>query len=90
MVEQAEAALRELGLVNFRVRYHAGELARIEVPLESLSRLIESESRAHIIKTFAAIGFRFVTLDLEGFASGSLNRLILPQRTRGDKQTGDK
>lgn len=78
MVEQAEAELRKLGLVDFRVRYHASDLARIEVPLDSLSVLVDAGVRTQIIKSFAAIGFRFVTLDLEGFSSGSLNRLILP------------
>lgn len=78
MVEQAEAELRKLGLVDFRVRYHANDLARIEVPLDSLSVLVDAGVRTQIIKSFAAIGFRFVTLDLEGFSSGSLNRLILP------------
>ena len=78
MVERAEAELRQLGLVHFRVRLHADDLARIEVPLSELAKLIEPAIRAGLVKQLAAIGFRYVTLDLEGFASGSLNKLILP------------
>ena len=76
MVEAAEAELRELGLVNFRVRLHDGDLARIEVPLNELGRLVESPIRQRLIRRFGELGFHFVTLDLEGFSSGSLNRLI--------------
>ena len=79
MVEQAEAWLRQLGLVQFRVRLHADDLARIEVPLSELPRLTQANVRAELVQSFAAMGFRFVTLDLEGFASGSLNKLIAPQ-----------
>ena len=76
MVEAAEAELRELGLNDFRVRMHAGELARIEVPIAQLLRLTEEMFRQRIVRRLGELGFRFVTLDLEGFASGSLNRLI--------------
>ncbi len=76
MVEQAEAELRALGLVEFRVRLHADDLARIEVPLGELPQLIDPNVRTRIIQRFAAIGFRYVTLDLEGFFSGSLNKLL--------------
>lgn len=76
MIEAAEAELRQLGLSDFRVRLHAGELARIEVPIADLARLAEKAARERLVRRFAELGFRFVTLDLEGFASGSLNRLI--------------
>ncbi len=79
MVERAEAELRRIGLVHFRVRMHADDLARIEVKLDDLPRLIEPEVRTQLIGSLAAIGFRYVTLDLEGFISGSLNKLILSQ-----------
>lgn len=80
MVESAEAELRALGLNRFRVRLHTDDLARIEVPLEELSLLISAEVRTQLVQSFASIGFRFVTLDLEGFTSGSLNKLILLNR----------
>ncbi len=72
-VEQAEELLRELGLVEFRVRLHDGELARIEVGSAALVQLVVPETRGWLIRRFRELGFRFITLDLEGFRSGSLN-----------------
>lgn len=76
MIERAEAFLRDWGLREFRVRLHAEELARIEVPLEWLVLLTDAEHRGQLTEHFRALGFRFVTLDLQGFRSGSLNPLI--------------
>jgi pyridinium-3,5-biscarboxylic acid mononucleotide sulfurtransferase len=59
-----------------RVRYHKGDLARIEVSPEELARLVELELRGELITAFRALGFKFVTLDLEGFRSGSMNSVI--------------
>jgi uncharacterized protein len=76
MIDQAEQWLRQRGLRMLRVRYHKGELARIEVPLEDLPRLAAPEVRDALVPAFRALGFKYVTLDLEGFRSGSLNALI--------------
>ena len=77
MVDLAEQWLRkELGLRILRVRYHKGEMARVEVPLDDLPRLVEPSVRAGMIRAFRDLGFKYVTLDLEGFRSGSLNALI--------------
>ena len=76
MIDAAEGWLRERGLRLLRVRYHKGDLARVEVPLEELTRLAAPEVRNELVPAFKALGFRFVTLDLEGFRSGSLNSLI--------------
>ncbi|QDU30151.1 hypothetical protein ETAA8_52700 [Anatilimnocola aggregata] len=75
-IDQAEVFLRSLGLGDLRVRLHAGELARIEVPLDVLPTLTQPELREQIAQQFKALGFRFVTLDLQGFRSGSLNSLL--------------
>jgi uncharacterized protein len=75
-VEAAEVYLRNLGLRELRVRLHEGELARVEVPPHELARLAEPEVRAEIVRYLKDLGFRFVTLDLEGFRSGSLNALV--------------
>jgi pyridinium-3,5-biscarboxylic acid mononucleotide sulfurtransferase len=75
-IEAAELLLRELGLAECRVRLHEGELARIEVPARSIERLAEPEVREALSRSFRALGFKFVTLDLDGFRSGSLNELI--------------
>ncbi len=76
MIEQAEQWLRGHGMVEFRVRLHAGELARIEVPVEAISRLASDPLRVELLAQLKSLGFRFVTLDISGFTSGSLNQLI--------------
>jgi pyridinium-3,5-biscarboxylic acid mononucleotide sulfurtransferase len=75
-IDQAEIFLRELGLGEIRVRLHTGELARIEVPVDSIQRLIEPGMREQITQRLRELGFRFVTLDLQGFRSGSMNSLL--------------
>ncbi len=75
-VEAAEAYLHSLGLRECRVRLHEGELARVEVPAQELARLADPEIRAGLVRCLKDLGFRFVTLDLEGFRSGSLNSLV--------------
>ena len=76
-VERAEAFLKSLtGTNELRVRCEAADLARIEVPLAVLSRLTETAVREAIAIEFRQIGFRCVTLDLEGLRSGSLNELL--------------
>ncbi|MFO0889606.1 MAG: ATP-dependent sacrificial sulfur transferase LarE [Isosphaeraceae bacterium] len=76
MIDRAEQWLRKQGLRTLRVRYHKGDLARIELPLEELGRFVQPEVREALVPAFRALGFKFVTLDLEGFRSGSLNGLI--------------
>jgi uncharacterized protein len=76
MIDRAEQFLRSQGLANLRVRYHRGDLARIEVPLADLPRLCEANTRRSLAAEFRRLGFKFVTLDLEGFRSGSLNQLV--------------
>lgn len=75
-VEMAEAYLRELGYRECRVRLHEGELARVEVPASELTRLADPELRDGLVRRLKELGFKFVTLDLEGFRSGNLNELI--------------
>ena len=76
MIDAAEGWLRARGLRLLRVRYHKGDLARIEVPIEELPALARPEVRGELVKVFRGLGFKFVTLDLEGFRSGSLNAVI--------------
>ena len=75
-VEAAEAALRALGLSECRVRYHEGDLARVEVPAAEIAKLAADPVRAELAREFRRLGFKFVTLDLDGFRSGSLNDLV--------------
>lgn len=74
-VEQGEDALRALGFRQFRVRHH-GEIVRIEIAVNELSRALTCAMAAEFTRTFKALGFKFVTLDLEGFRSGSMNTLL--------------
>lgn len=74
MVEQAEDALRKLGLKDLRVRCH-GNLARIEINRLQIAQAAD-KMRQQIIAAVRGAGFDYVTLDLEGFASGSMNRLL--------------
>jgi uncharacterized protein len=69
-VERAEQVLRDLGIRSCRVRHH-GEVARIEVEQSDLQSVIDS--REHVEQRLLALGFRYVTVDLGGFRSGSLN-----------------
>jgi len=79
IVEQGEDALRALGFRQFRVRHH-GEIVRIEIARDELPRALDSGMAATFAATFKALGFKFVTLDLEGFRSGSMNSLLPPEQ----------
>ncbi|MCE5302199.1 MAG: ATP-dependent sacrificial sulfur transferase LarE [Planctomycetaceae bacterium] len=73
MIDQAERFLRERGFLPLRVRYHSGDVARVEVSLEQLPRLAEPQMRREVVERLKSLGFRYVSLDLEGFRSGSMN-----------------
>jgi len=76
-IDQAERFLKStFGIDVLRVRLEQNELARIEVPLEVLPQLLQPQMRLQIVEHLLGLGFRFVTLDLEGFRSGSLNRSL--------------
>ncbi len=74
-VEEGEDALRLLGFRQFRVRHH-GQIVRIEIAREELPRAMSSAMAAEFTKIFKALGFSYVTLDLEGFRSGSMNAVL--------------
>lgn len=76
MVDRAEQFLRELGFRPLRVRYHRGDMARIEVPESELPRLIDETLRHQIVEALKLAGFKYVSLDLEGFRSGSMNIIL--------------
>jgi uncharacterized protein len=81
MVERGEDSLRELGFRQFRVRHH-GDIVRIEVAKDELARALDPEMAAEFSRIFKALGFKFVTLDLEGFRSGSMNMLLPAENLR--------
>jgi uncharacterized protein len=74
-VERGEDALRALGFRQLRVRHH-GEIVRIEIAGEELPRALDPAMAAKFTSIFKALGFKFVTLDVEGFRSGSMNTLL--------------
>src|ERR1700675_4167389 len=83
VVERGEDALHALGFRQVRVRHH-GDIVRIEIAREELTRALSPEMAAEFTRIFKALGFKFVTLDLEGFRSGSMNALLAAEvLTRG-------
>lgn len=80
MIERGEAALRELGFRQFRVRLH-DQLARVEVAPEEMDRALSKETSAAISQALKRAGFTYVALDLEGYRQGSLNETLTPKRT---------
>ncbi len=84
-VDQAEDFLREAGFVEFRVRHH-GEIARIEVGADDIERIAAAGLRDKVTAKLKDIGFKFVSLDLTGFQSGSLNDML----TEAEKVEGLK
>jgi uncharacterized protein len=78
VIERGEDALRALGFHQFRVRHH-GEIVRLEIAREELPRALTVEMTREFTAAFKALGFKFLTLDLEGFRSGSMNQLLTPE-----------
>jgi pyridinium-3,5-biscarboxylic acid mononucleotide sulfurtransferase len=75
VVEAGEEAIRALGFRQFRVRHH-GDIVRIEIAREEMEKALSPAVAAEFAAIFKALGFKFVTLDLEGFRSGSMNSLL--------------
>jgi uncharacterized protein len=80
LVERGEAALRALGFRQFRVRLH-DKLARVEIAPDEMPRALTPEMAAAIAKELKAVGFAYVSLDLEGYRQGSLNETLKRQNT---------
>lgn len=81
-IERAENFLRDLGFRECRVRHH-NNLARIEVPVDQIPHLIDPETRTCIDAAFREFGYTFVTIDLRGFRTGSLNEVIAFGKRQG-------
>ena len=72
-IGRAERVLKDLGFRQCRVRVHGGDLVRVEVESEEVDRLAEPATRSRVVSALTSLGYRYVTLDLEGFRSGSMN-----------------
>ena len=82
MIDRAEQFLRSRGLSEVRVRFHRGEMARIEVPIGAIEKLCDPTVREALVKELKSLGFTYVTLDLEGFRSGSQNEVLPAEQLR--------
>ncbi len=80
-IDQAEAFLRTLGLAEFRVRHH-DTVVRIEVNPADIETIATEPNRSQIVEKLKSLGFEFVTVDLEGFRSGSLNEQLTEEEKR--------
>ena len=75
MIERAEDALRALGFRIFRVRHH-DVLARLEIGRDEMARALDPDVNAALVKQLKAIGYKYVSLDLQGYRTGSLNEVL--------------
>ena len=74
-VERGEEDLKALGFRQFRVRYH-GELVRLEIAREEMSKAMTPEMARRFTEIFKGLGFKYVTLDLEGYRQGAMNEVL--------------
>ena len=82
-VDRGEAVLREMGFREFRVRHH-DQLVRLEIALPELERALSLEVFNELGRRFRELGFKYVTLDVEGFRSGSMNAVLAPEVNESD------
>ena len=80
-IEQAEIYVRLEGFKEFRVRHH-GDVARVEIPMGQLQDFFAEGRAERVAANIKSVGYKYVTLDLEGFRSGSLNEVLKKQRMR--------
>ena len=80
-IDEAENFLRGLGLVEFRVRHH-DTIARIEVNPKDIEKVVAEPARSQIVDKLKSLGFKFITVDLQGFRSGALNEALSEQQKR--------
>jgi uncharacterized protein len=80
-IDQAETFLRSLGFVEFRVRHH-DSVARIEVRPAEIAKIMTEPVRSKVVEQLKSLGFQFVTLDLQGFRSGSLNESLSQEQKK--------
>lgn len=84
-VDEAEDFLRSSGLVEFRVRHH-DTIARIEVKPQDIGKVTAEPARSQIVDKLKSLGFKFVTVDLQGFRSGSLNEMLTEEEKQKSEQ----
>ena len=75
MVDKAEQLLLDMGFHQVRVRIH-GRMARIEIEPEEFEKLLQEENRNRIVEEFKKYGFSYITMDLMGYRTGSMNETL--------------
>ena len=81
-VDAAETFLRDHGFRSFRVRFHDSSTARIEIGPQEFQRIVDEEFRTSLIARLKALGFVYVTLDLQGYRTGSMNEVLSDELKR--------
>ncbi len=75
MIDRAEEFIRSLGIKNVRVRHH-GQIARIEIPIDFFITILDNKVRKKIVTKLKEIGFHYVSVDIEGYRTGSMNETL--------------
>jgi uncharacterized protein len=75
-VDRAETILRDLGFRRFRVRFHDEQTARIEVDGDDIKHLMDDGLRQNIVQQLKQLGFTYITVDLQGYRTGSMNEVL--------------
>ena len=75
-VDAAETFMRDLGFRFFRVRHHDDKTARLEIGPQEFGRLFDTALREKIVSHFKTLGFAYITLDLQGYRTGSMNEVL--------------
>jgi uncharacterized protein len=78
-VDRAEALLRKAGFRYYRVRHHDDKTARIEIGTEEFQRILDPQMRDTLVAQLKELGFTYVTLDLQGYRTGSMNEVLTPE-----------
>lgn len=81
-VDAAETFMRDLGFRFFRVRHHDDKTARLEIGPQEFGRLLEDVLREKVVSHFKALGFAYVTLDLQGYRTGSMNEVLSEEQKK--------
>lgn len=87
-VDEAERFLRDMGFIELRVRHH-GDTARIEVPETLIEKFAQPPLRQAIVQKLSNLGFTYITLDLKGFRSGSMNEVLSKETINGQRIFGE-
>ncbi|MBF8295454.1 MAG: adenosine nucleotide alpha-hydrolase superfamily protein [Bacteroidetes bacterium] len=82
-VDAAETFMRDNGFRFFRVRHHDDRTARLEVGPQEFNRLLDPAFREVLVAHFKALGFSYVTLDLQGYRTGSMNEVLTEEEKKG-------